>query len=128
MPVPSVPFWAYALLQAAGSSLYTLHHTRGSHFAPQSSSFPSRHAHGGGDGEADGGAVHVAQQYGLYSGSLQRLPPLYVSNDSQSTAPKSKWKPSFSFAITSASFESTQSFCRAHEAQHFPGTVDVPAP
>ena len=49
------------MLQAAGSSLYTLHHTRGSHFAPQSSSFPSLHAHGGGGGgEGEGGGVGEA--------------------------------------------------------------------
>ena len=36
-----------------------LHQTGWSHFAPQSSSFPSLHAHGGG-GEGEGGGVGEA--------------------------------------------------------------------
>ena len=43
------------MLQFGESPLYTLHQTGGSHFAPQSSSFPSRHAHGGGGGGCGGG-------------------------------------------------------------------------
>ena len=56
LPVPSA-LWAYALLQAAASSLYVLHHTFSppSHVAPQSSSIPCLHAHGGGGAGGGGG-------------------------------------------------------------------------